>query len=195
MVSKEKVLANILFVSLFMFCGGAGWAQSGTSKMDPPKSTMSADGQFVKEASSGGLAEVKLGQLAQEKGGNETVKKFGARMVNDHSKADDQLKAAASQSNMTVLSKMSAKDQELYNRLSKLSGSDFDREYATEMVNDHTHDIAAFRKEAANGQDEAIKNFASQTLPTLEEHLKLARGMEKSVSDTAATNSKVNDHY
>jgi putative membrane protein len=90
---------------------------------------------------------------------------------------------------------MDTKDEELYNRLSKMSGEAFDRDYAKEMVADHTHDVAEFRKEATNGQEEPIKNFASQTLPTLQEHLKLAREMEKTVSGSAATNSKVNNSY
>lgn len=195
MLSKTKISANVCLVALFLFSGGYGWAQTSSSQMNTRKTSMSTDGQFVKEASSGGMAEVKLGRLAEEKGTNETVKKFGARMVNDHSKADENLKAAAAQANMTLPNKIDSKDEQQYNRLSKLSGETFDREYAKEMVTDHTQDIAAFRKEATNGEDAPIKNFASETLPTLQEHLKLAREMEKSVSSSASTNSKVNNSY
>ena len=195
MFSRIKMSANVCFVALLMIFASYSWAQTTSSKTDTQKSSMSPDSKFAKEASSGGMAEVKLGQLAQEKGTNDAVKKFGGRMVNDHTKSGENLKAAASQANMTLPDKMSSKDQDMYNRLSKMSGESFDREYAKEMVTDHTHDVSEFRKEATNGQEESIKNFASQTLPTLQEHLKQAREMEKAVSGSAAANSKINGSY
>jgi putative membrane protein len=141
----------------------------------------SPDAKFASEAASGGQTEVKLGQLAQQNGSSPTVKEFGRRMETDHSKAGEELKQAASQAGISLPSSMSAKDA-TYERLSKLHGAAFDRAYAQAMVRDHEKDIAAFEREIQTVQNEAIKSFAQQTLPTLKEHLRLAREMEKSVS-------------
>jgi len=140
-----------------------------------------SDQAFAKEAAQGGLAEVKLGQLAQDKGHVEAVKDFGKRMVEDHGKANKELESAASQANISLPQDMSSKDQATYDRLSKLSGPAFDHAYARLMLRDHEHDVAAFRHEAKNGEKEPIKSFASNTLPVLEQHLAMARQMNQEV--------------
>jgi putative membrane protein len=161
--------------SLTLFAGGTAFAQkSGPSSSD--------DSTFVKKAASGGMAEVKLGQLAREKSSSSAVKDFGQRMQNDHSKANDQLKDVASKGHITLPSDLNKMDQATYDRLSKLSGTEFDRAYARDMVNDHEKDIAAFKNETRMGKNPDVQNFASQTLPTLEDHLKQAKAMEKSVN-------------
>jgi len=152
-------------------------AQSDT---DPPGSP--PDRAFALEARSGGIAEVKLGRLAQQKGQSEKVKAFGQKMVMDHGKAGDELKQAAQKSGIRLPAGMSRQDQEAYERLSKLEGSAFDQAYAQAMVKDHENDVAAFEREVVGGQDESIKGFARQVLPTLKEHLKLAREMARAVS-------------
>lgn len=184
----------VMAIALILPCGVA-FAQTNTGKTDQAQNRTRMDDRFAKEAASGGMAEVKLGQLAQDKGTNEAVKNLGSRMVNDHSKAADELKAAATQSNINLPSKLNAKDEAAYNRLSRMSGTAFDREYAKAMVTDHTQDVAEFRKEAIDGQDASIRNFASETLPTLQEHLKQAREMEKAVSGAASNNSKPSNSY
>lgn len=145
-------------------------------------SGMHMDHAFAQKAAQGDLAEVKLGQLAEKKGTTNAVKSFGRRMVQDHSKVNEQLKSVASRDNIALPSTPSTEDQTQYERLSKLSGPEFDRAYARAMVADHTKDISEFKKEAANGNVQNIKQFASSTLPILDEHLKLARQMEQSVS-------------
>lgn len=140
-----------------------------------------SDQAFAKKAAEGGLAEVKLGQLAQEKGHVDAVKDFGKRMVEDHGKANKELESAASQANISLPQNMSSKDQASYDHLSKLSGPAFDHAYARMMLKDHEHDVAAFRHEAKNGEKEPIKSFASNTLPVLEQHLALARQMNQDV--------------
>jgi putative membrane protein len=131
------------------------------------------------EAASGGMAEVKLGQLAQEKARSQKVKEFGQKMVDDHSKAAEDLKSVAQQQGLKLPDEMSKQDQATYNRLSKLQGEQFDRAYERTMLTDHQKDIAAFEKEANNGRNEALKQYAARTLPTLKEHLKEARQMGK----------------
>lgn len=143
---------------------------------------MMSDTQFAKAAAEGGQAEVKFGQLAEEKGTVKNVKDFGKRMVTDHSRVDDELKATTSKEDISLPSGMNAKDQAAYNQLAKLSGRDFDRAYAKSMVRDHMADIAVFRQESKNGKDASIRSFASRTLPTLETHLKLAEQMQKGLT-------------
>jgi putative membrane protein len=95
----------------------------------------------------------------------------------------------AQQENVTLPSDISKRDQATYDKLAKLSGEAFDRAYARDMVKDHQNDIAAFQQEASNGQDPQIKSFASDTLPTLQDHLKMAREMMHTVSPSNAAKS------
>ena len=140
-----------------------------------------ADTKFAKDAAAGGLAEVKLGQLAQEKGSSDAVKDFGKRMVDDRSKAGDHLKKVAAKNQIMLPSQLEAQYKTTYDKLSKLSGAAFDKADARDMVNDRTKDVADFKKEASNGKSDDIKNFASQMLPALEDHLKMAHEMLRTV--------------
>jgi len=153
----------------------------GTSKV------AAADQTFVMKAAQGGMAEVELGQLATQKASSDEVKQFGQRMVDDHSKANDQLKQIANQKGIATPTKLSSKDAATKARLEKLSGEQFDHAYMQTMVRDHTKDVAEFRTESKTAKDPELKNFVSQTLPTLEDHLKQAKriapkasGMKKS---------------
>ena len=158
----------------------AGPALKAQSDGDTPGG--STDRSFALAANSGGLAEVKLGRLAQQKGQSEKVKAFGERMAMDHGKAGGDLKQAAEKSGIRLPAGMNRKDQEVCQRLAKLEGPAFDQAYAEAMVKDHEEDVAAFEREAAGGQDPSIKDFARRTLPTLQEHLRLAREMARAVS-------------
>jgi putative membrane protein len=136
-----------------------------------------ADRTFIKKAAEGGQAEVELGQLAGQKASSEEVKKFGQRMVDDHTKTNDQLKQLASSKGVNVPEMPNAKDKATKARLSRLSGEQSDRAYMNDMVTDHTKDVAEFRQESKSAKDPEVKNFASQTLPTLQDHLKEARNI------------------
>jgi putative membrane protein len=150
--------------------------------------TAASDKSFVKKAAEGGLAEVELGQLATQKASSEEVKKFGQRMVDDHSKANDQLKQVAAQQQIDLPTEPSAKDKATKARLEKLSGEKFDRAYMSDMVKDHRKDVGEFAHEAKMGKDPAIKSFAESTLPTLREHLKEAEKIAPTQKKTSAKN-------
>ena len=120
------------------------------------------------------MAEVELGRLAQDQGASAQVKSFGKRMVDDHSRANDDLQALARNKNIALPTSISAQDRALKNRLSKMSGPAFDRAYMNAMVSDHRKDVAEFQRESASARDEDVKAFAAKTLPTLRDHLKLA---------------------
>ena len=129
-----------------------------------------APDQFIKEAAVGGMAEVKLGELAQNNAQSEAVKSFGKRMRDDHSQANSELAQLAAQKNVTLPKDVDAKARATYDRLSKLKGAEFDRAYMNAMLEDHRHDVAEFQR-AAKSSDPDEQAFASKTLPTLESHL------------------------
>ena len=146
------------------------------------KTAMNADRHFVMEAAEGSMAEVELGQLAADKASNAKVKEFGQKMVTDHGKADDELKTLAASKNITLPTALNAKDKATKDRLSKLSGTAFDRAYMADMVRDHQMDSTAFHKEATSGHDPEIKAWASKTVSMVDEHLKMARDIQKQVA-------------
>jgi putative membrane protein len=139
------------------------------------------DKKFAQEPATGGLAEVQLAKLAQEKAASDAVKQFAQKMIDDHTKADDQLQQVASKENMTLPDRLAPKQQELLDKLSKLSGPAFDKAYAKNMVKDHEKDVNEFRAESQGGSDPGVKQFASTNLPVLEQHLELAKNLDKTV--------------
>ena len=143
-----------------------------------------ADRAFAEKAAAGGAAEVEGGKVAEQRAANDKVKQFGARMVQDHGKANDELKQIASGKGLQLPSAPDAHDQQEMARMQKLSGAEFDRAYMDHMVKDHKKDIAEFKKQASSGKDPEIKAFAAKTLPTLQEHLKLAEATHAEVHKT-----------
>lgn len=136
---------------------------------------------FMLTAASGGMMEVTLGQMAQEKGSNADVKAFGQKMVEDHGKANAELKTVAAAKNVTLPVELIAEHQKHVDEMSKMSGADFDKHYMSMMVEDHQKDIAAFEK-AAQNEDADVKGFASKTLPVLKMHLDMAQKANAEVS-------------
>lgn len=165
-------------------------AKSSSSQASPSDASSSgqlsqSDKTFVMKAAQGGLAEVQLGQLATQNAQSDEVKQFGQRMVDDHTKANDQLKQVAQQKGVAIPTDLSAKDKAEKDRLSKLKGEQFDKAYMKHMVMDHKKDVAEFQKESTSGKDNDVKNFASQTLPTLQDHLKQAEQVNKAEASPA----------
>jgi putative membrane protein len=163
-------------------------AAQGTSASSPAAmkagsgaSLAAGDKAFVQKAAIGGLAEVEMGKMAQQKGSSDQVKQFGSRMVEDHSKANDDLKQVASSKGIALPTDLDAKHKAKMDKLEKLSGGQFDRAYMDDMVADHKEDVADFKKEASSGKDSDLKSFASKTLPTLEDHLKMAESTDAAV--------------
>ncbi len=139
------------------------------------------DSRFIKDAASGGLLEVELGRLAAEKAASQQVKDFGKKMEQEHGKANTELKQLASSKNVQIADKLDGKHKSTYDRLAKLSGERFDREYMKTMIDDHKADVDKFKKEAEKANDSDVKSFAAKTLPTLEKHLELAQSTGQQV--------------
>jgi putative membrane protein len=156
----------------------------GTSGVAP------ADRAFAKEAAIGGMAEVDLGHLAVSNAASADVKQFGQRMVDDHGKGGDELKAWASQKNLTLPTELDAKHKADHARLAKLSGAAFDRAYMAAMVADHNEDVAAFQRESKTAKDADLKAWAAKTLPTLQDHQKMAKDINAKVHAAKADAKK-----
>jgi putative membrane protein len=132
--------------------------------------------KFIKDAIEGNLAEVQVGQLAQQKGASQAVKDFGATLARDHQAANEGATRAAQQMNVTPPDKPGLKQKAVYEKLSLLSGDHFDRQFIKSMVEDHKQDIAKYQKEAQQGGPAA--DYAKKTLPKLREHLKMAEDLQ-----------------
>jgi putative membrane protein len=126
-------------------------------------------------AARGGMLEVQMGRLAADKATSPEVKQFGERMVTDHGQLGQKLQQLASNLNLTPEQQLSPEQQNAVSRLQNLSGKAFDREYIKAMVADHVKDISEFQRAANQASNADIKQFASEALPMLQEHLKLAR--------------------
>jgi putative membrane protein len=144
-----------------------------------------ADAMFIRTAAMDGMAEVEHGRLAAQNATNDEVKQFGQRMVDDHSKAGDEVKGLAAQKNVTLPTELDAKHKAMQDKLSKMNGAAFDRAYMAHMVAAHQQAVTLFEKEAGSGKDAEAKALAAKTLPTLREHLKMARSINAKVAGAA----------
>jgi putative membrane protein len=141
------------------------------------KGLSAQDKKFMMEAAMGGMMEVELGKWAAQQGSADTVKQFGKKMVEDHSAANAELTQLATSKGVTLPSQLDAKHQAEISRMSKLSGAAFDQAYSKMMLKDHIKDVAEFERQSTRASDADLKAFASKTLPTLKEHLELAKAL------------------
>jgi len=135
------------------------------------------DSDFVMKAGQAGMAEVAAGRMAEKQGQSAATKSFGKRMVTDHTKAGDALKRAAEKSGAKVPTTTSEEQKQAAEKLAGLRGDAFDKAYAEQMVKDHEEAVALFDKESTSGSDADLKAFAGMTLPTLQDHLKMAKAL------------------
>ena len=142
-----------------------------------------ADARFVTQAAEAGMAEVAKGKLAAQKGSHEGVKQFGQKMVDDHGKANDELKSLANSKSITLPGESpKGAAQAAIAKLEKMDGAAFDRAYVDDQVRDHEKAVALFERQAKSGKDAELKAFAEKTLPTLKEHLKMVRDLKTQIA-------------
>jgi len=164
--------------------------EQNDAKFDDTK--VEGDTEFAVKAADGGMLEVQLGELAQSKGVSQEVKDFGKMLVEDHTKANEELKALAQTKNISLPATMSEDCQKTYNDIAAKSGADFDDAFTDHMVKDHKDDIDAFKKEAEKGDDPDLKSWAAGKVSTLEHHLDMAKSAEKAVDDSKKSTGKLN---
>ena len=195
----NQSLAKVLYVAgVTTFCTFLGcWAVLAHQENTPTQTQGAhranapySDEVFLRNAAEGSMAEIKLGQLAEEKAAAPDVKNFAKRMVEDHTKASEELKQIAAQEGINLPTDISHKDAQTYERLAKLSGPEFDRAYAQEMVKDHQKDISEFKRGEIAAQKPTLKQFAQHELPTLQSHLELAQHMQAHVAREGMSKGK-----
>jgi putative membrane protein len=145
-------------------------APGGTVSTVPP-----ADKEFAAKAGEANLAEIQMGQLALQKASSADVKAFAQRMVTDHTAAGDKFKPIVTAKGLAVAAELSGDAKAAYDHLSSLSGAEFDKAYIGHMVEDHQKAESLFSTEATSGGDADLKEFAAETLPTIQKHSKLAQ--------------------
>jgi putative membrane protein len=159
----KRRLMSVSGVCLMAALALAGCASGGDSN------------KFMTTAAQGGMAEVQLGRLAAERGSSEAVKQFGQHMVMDHSKANQELTTLAQRKNVSLPQEVNSDQKSEADKLAKLSGADFDKEYIDYMVKDHEEDAKEFQEQSKEGKDADVKAFAAKTLPVIQGHLKMAQ--------------------
>jgi putative membrane protein len=147
---------------------------AAADKSDNPALT---DQDFIMKATQAGMTEVQFGKLAQNQASDDAVKEFARRMVKDHTAANDELMTAAKNVKVAAAPARDKDAQAAAGKLTGLKGADFDRAYMQQMVDDHQKAVSLFEVESKNGTDPALKNFAADTLPTLQDHLKMAQSI------------------
>jgi putative membrane protein len=190
---------TIALASAMLLCGSMSLAQmprdSGAPASqnpgqnpttDPQLNGMQAAGQtsaldkmFVRTAMQGGMAEIQLAQMTLQKTNNDQVKQFAQRMIDDHTKMNDQMKPVAQQLGVDVPAQISKKDRTTMAKLEALSEPAYDQAYIKDMVKDHKQDLSDFQMEASSGQDQTVKDAASQGSKVIAQHLQLAQQMAK----------------
>ena len=166
----------------------SAWVMSGGALADDQGAVMgtrSTQGdlsekaqKFIEKAAKGNMGEVALGEVAREKGSSDAVRQFGARMAEEHGKANDELKAIAQAKGVQWPEQLKEQHQELADELSQLSGQEFDQKYMKEMVKAHEKDVEKYEKMAQEIEDPEVKQYIEGTLPVLREHLELAKQIE-----------------
>ena len=178
-----------LVLAFTLVGGGAALAEVPNSSGRMEQSNAAGDRDFVDKAAAGGMAEVKLSKLAMDRGQSTDVKQFARKMVEDHTKANTELKQIAEKKNLALPTKLDDAHQSAYDKLSKLEGAAFDKEYMRVMTDDHDDTVKLLKNEVQNGQDPQLKSFAMKTLPVVEKHDDMAH-MDKDAMKSGVMNQR-----
>ena len=189
-MKKLSLFTAIVIATIFSACSGGGSANTEATDSSVSTSMTSADSgamnhtmasdsgmidndtrDFAKEAATGGMMEVELGNIAIKNSATQQVKDFGRMMVDDHTKINNQLKDLASVKHLDLPTMVTSDQQKDIDKLNKETGADFDKDYVSMMIDDHKKDIDAFKKAGDKVTDPDIKSFIANALPTLQKHL------------------------
>jgi putative membrane protein len=174
--TRNFSLAALMLALMAVAVSGARAQNENRGQLTPK------DYKFVNDAAQAGSTEVTLGQLASEKATATQVRDFGKRMVQDHQKANDELKALAAKKGAVVMDTPTKKDEREIDRLKGLSGVEFDKAYVKAMVEAHKQAVKEFQQASAKADDMDLRDWATKTLPTLQEHLQMIQNLETTVA-------------
>ncbi len=186
-MKRILALSGLALVLAFTSCKNENSSNETAKEENQEKfdtTDVKRDAEFAVKAASGGMMEVELGNLAMTNGASQAVKDFGQGMVTDHSKANDELKSLAAQKNISLPAVPNADMQKKIDDLKQKRGSDFDKAYIDLMVDDHKEDIDHFQKEADNGNDADLKQWAAGKVPTLQHHLHMAEDIQNGLKNS-----------
>jgi putative membrane protein len=178
---KKHNIVRFLAVPTIALCALLGSLTTMRAADENRGQLSNSDYKFAVAATRANTSEVDLGQLAAQKATDPAVRQFAERMVRDHSKANQQLSQILSQKGVTVPTETSSSEQREVDRLQKLNGAEFDKAYIEHMIRDHKKDVKEFEKASQKSEDGDIKAFAANTLPVLQDHLKMAQDLEGTV--------------
>jgi putative membrane protein len=164
-------MLKALFISVSMLAVTGAYAQTA---VQPPAATAGAavtdPQQFADMAASSNMFEIESSQVALEKTDNEDVRSFAQHMIDDHSKAGEDIIAAAQSDGITPATTLLPQHQQQLDQLTSLDGDEFDAAYLAAQAAAHDEAVALFEGFANSGEDSALKAFAANTLPTLVQH-------------------------
>jgi putative membrane protein len=182
-------LALLLTLPVSAQIGNPAGMAPGTQEKAPgvpaPHEPNTQDRLFARIATIGGKAEVELGRLAEQKGGSDAVKDFGRRMVQDHGKANGQLTDLAKRADIPLPGDLDQEHSAMQSELEAMSGPAFDRAYMLGQIVEHQKTVQLLEWEINFGQDAQIKRFASETLPTVLQHLQMAQDLMSRITGQA----------
>ncbi len=192
----KKVMLNGILAATFCFwmtaCDSPNTAKEDSTEMaeEQNEEKLTSDdaednADFMVKAASGGMLEVELGRMALQKASSPKVKQFAQQMIDDHTKANEELKALAAKKNITLPTTPGDEAQEHINDLAKYSGAEFDKEYLELMHKDHQEDLDLFKEAAEEAEDADVKAFAAKTLPVLQNHHQMAEQMDEGKAKNA----------
>ncbi len=186
---KKMIYLSVVLV-LTIFVSGA-IAQDTMKSDEKMTSGKNADSKFMMMAATSSMNEISLSNQALSKSSNEEVKKMAQMLIDDHTKASEELKPIAASKGVTLPTEPDSKHKSAMEKMGTKSGADFDKEYIKMMVKDHEKAVAMFQKEATDGKDAEAKAFAAKTLPTLQGHLEMARTMMSKMSGEKMADDKM----
>jgi putative membrane protein len=167
---------RMLIAPLFMFMMiSSTWAQSDSTDSVPAHTTQ--DVRFVMAASAAGQAEILASRMVDSHSQSPNIRSFAQTMINDHTKANDQLLALAKKNGYSISSTPTEAQESALSQLEPLKGADFDKAYTAMMVKDHHGAVSLFQSEATACTNTDIKTFAAQTLPVVQHHLAMANAL------------------
>lgn len=152
---------------------GQGWGARGTTGSSAVDFSQE-DAAFIRETLQSGMTEIKMGELARQNA-QDQLKDFGQRLIDDHTRANDELARLAAIRGLDAPSQMGVKGTEAFQHLSRLGGAEFDRACARQAVDAHVQAIKSFRLRIERTRDAELKAFAQKTLQLFEDDLAMAR--------------------
>ena len=191
MKKRSSHLLIAAFASVMLFsCGGNQTKQEDPEEVATEQneekfddSNKEDDTEFAVDAADDGMLEVELGKLAQQKASSADVKKFAQMMVDEHTKANDELKALAAQKNISLPAALSDEKRKKLDNFNEKSGADFDKDYMDLMVEEHEDDVEDFEEQAEKGEDAELKSWAAGKVTALRQHLEMAKTTQEAVKN------------